>query len=221
MNPQNRRLLARWTAVCALAGVLALLGACATGPQVVRTEVTSFDAWSTLPADRSYVFSRTLEYQDSLEMQSYEDMVRDELAQRGFALATDPSGAALIVTLRPSVMSTQVRVREPYADPFWGGPWRGWGPRPGFGWGGWYGPMPYWGVGTLDDQTFEIYRRRLEIDIDSKAIAGKRYYEGRVENTGDSAALPKVMPYLIRALFTDFPGNSGQTRRIDVPREPG
>jgi len=25
------------------------------------------------------------------------------------------------------------------------------------------------------------------------------------------------MPILIRALFADFPGNNGQTRRVDVP----
>jgi len=217
----------RWASARALvlATTFALFAACATEPRLVRTEVTSFDAWGTLPAERSFVFVRTLEYQNSLEMQSYENIVRDELQLRGFTLAPSAGDAALAVTLRPSVLSAQLRVREPFLDPWWGGwggfgPWGYGGPRAGYGWGGWYGPYGFGGgLGTLDDYT--IYRRRLELDIDSRTTAGTRYYEGRVENTGASDALQTVMPSLIRALFTDFPGNSGQTRRIDVPAGPG
>lgn len=208
-----------------LVAVAVVLGGCATGPRVVRTEVTTFDAWSTLPAGRDYVFERTLEYQNSLEMQTYEDIVRDELKVRGFELAKDPARAALAVTLRPSVMTTQVQVRDRFADPFYG-PWGGFGRGYGRGWygpgwGGFYGPGPYWGgPWGYNDYVVDVYRRRLEIDIDSRAAPVKRYFEGRVENTGTSDSLQGVMPYLIRALFTDFPGNSGQTRRIDVPVEP-
>lgn len=202
---------------------MALVAGCASGPRIVRTDVTSFDAWASLPADKSYVFARTLEFQGSLEMQTYEDIVRDELAMKGFTLASDPSRARLVVTLRPSVMGTQIRVRDPWPDPLWrpwGGYYGGWG-----GWGGgWYGRGwydPFWGLNDWRYEQVDVYRRRLELDIDAKDQPGKRYYEGRVENTADNGALPAVMPYLIRALFTDFPGNSGQTRRIDVPVEPG
>ncbi len=194
--------------------VLCALGACASGPQLIHTEVTTYNDWSSLPAEKSYVFSRTLEFQNSLELRSYEDMVRDELTLQGFRLATDQNRAQLTVTLRPSISTTQVRVRDPWpVDPFWrpfGGGWYG---RGGFGW-----YDPYWSFpSAYSDNDFDVYHRRLELDIDSKTAAGRRYYEGRVESTGQSGSLPAVMPYLIRALFTDFPGNSGQTRRIDVP----
>ena len=57
------------------------------------------------------------------------------------------------------------------------------------------------------------------MDIDSKAVAGRRYYEGRVETSSQAESFKAVAPYLVRALFTEFPGNNGQTRRVDVPIE--
>jgi len=220
IRTKTPRGIVHWVGMASLA---MLLAACASGPRIVRTEVTSFDSWSTVPADKSYVFARTLEYQNSLEMQSYEDIVRDELRLQGFQLASDPARAQMTVTLRPSVVGLQVRVRDPFYDPFYR-PWGGWYGGYGYGrFGGFYGPWgPGWGGLSYYDTT-EIYRRRLEIDIDSRTVSGKRYYEGRVDSTGESNALAPVMPALIRALFTDFPGNNGQTRRIDVPveRRPG
>ena len=202
----------RWLVALAVVGALA---GCATGPQLIHTQVTTFNDWASLPAEKTYVFSRTLEFQSSLELRSYEDMVRDELTLQGFRLAADPSRAQLAVTLRPSVSTTQVRVRDPWpADPFWR-PYGGWYGRRGIGW-----YDPYWAFpDSFSDYTIDVFRSRLELDIDSKAVAGRRYYEGRVESTGETGSLPAVMPYLIRALFSDFPGNNGQTRRVDVPMD--
>lgn len=189
--------------------LLALLGGCASGPRVVRTDVTSFDEWATLPAERSYTFARTLEFRNSLELKSYEDIVRDELALQGFRLASNDAAANLVVTLRPSVTTTRMQVRDPWpVDPFWS-PYGFYGRR-GFGWYDPYGSM-------FNDFNVDVYHRRLELDIDSRTTAGKRYYEGRVESAGQTSALQTVMPALVRALFMDFPGSSGQTRRVDVP----
>ena len=206
------RSAARWLAALAVASALA---GCATGPRLFHTQVTTFNEWSALPAEKTYVFSRTLEFQNSLEMQSYENIVRDELMVQGFALASDPSRAQLAVTLRPAISTTQVRVRDRWpADPFWR-PYGGWYGRRGFGW-----YDPFWAFpDSFSDYAIDVYRRRVELDIDSKSIAGKRYYEGRVESTGETESLPAVMPYMLRALFTEFPGNNGQTRRVDVPMD--
>ncbi len=203
-----------WTAACA-AVCLAALAGCALGPPPVRTEVTSFNAWSNLPPDRTYTFARTLEYQNSPDLQSYEDLVRQELGVQGFRFVPDPSQANLVVTLRPSVSGATVMLRDPWpADPYFGGfGFRGLRPL------GWYGP--YWGYGgfydDFRDYGVRVFQRRLELDIDSRATPATRYYEGRVESVGDSDRLPPIMPFLVRALFTDFPGNNGQTRQVDVP----
>lgn len=211
----------------AAALMVATLAGCATGPRMLETDVTSYDAWSTLPADHSYAFGRTLQYQNSLELRSYENIVADELALKGFQRATEGAGA-LVVTLRPSVTTTRVRMRsgwtmDPFLAPYGFYGRRGFGGFGAFGGYGGFGGVgydPYWSAFDFGADAMDLYQRRLELDIDSRTEVGKRYYEGRVESSGDSDSLPDVMPSMIRALFTDFPGNNGQTRRVTVPLEP-
>lgn len=196
------------------AAFAASVAGCAIGPRIVQTQVTNYNAWSTLPADRSYTFARTLEYQSSLELKSYEDIVRDELALKDFKYVPDAAQANLIVTLRPSVTDTRLRVRDPWPiDPFWSS--YGFYGRRAYGW---YGP--YWsGFDDFNSYTVNVAHRRLEMDIDSKSITGKRYYEGRVETSSEAESFQAIVPYMVRALFVDFPGNNGQTRQVDVPVE--
>jgi len=54
----------------------------------------------------------------------------------------------------------------------------------------------------------------------SEAEPNTVVFEGRVESVGRDKRLPEVMPYLVEALFTDFPGESGVTReiKVEVPR---
>jgi len=219
----NMPLLKRLRRSLVLVPMVASLAACAIGPRLVHTQVTSFNEWSSLPVDKTYSFARTLEYQKSLEMQSYEDIVRDELALQGFKLASDASRASLVVTLRPSIATTSVLVPDPWSDPFLWGPYGFYGR--GFYGRGFYGPGfgfygPFVGYDNFDGRPIDVFHKSLELDIDSQATTGKRFYEGKVETTSRNGSLPQAMPVLIRALFTDFPGNNGQTRRVDVPIEP-
>jgi len=213
----NGRTKARATRAMLVVAAAATIAGCAIGPQIVQTQVTNYNEWSTLPADKTYSFARTLEYQGSLEVKSYEDIVRDELALKGFRFVPEPAQANLIVTLRPSSSTTRLRVRDPWPiDPFWGGYGGFYGRR----FGGWYGPYGPYGYSAFDNfNTYpvDVIQRRLEMDIDSRATAGKRYYEGRVETSSEADAFKDIVPAMVQALFTDFPGNNGQTRRIDVP----
>ena len=209
----NRQMMAGATRWLIAATAAVLMAGCAFGPQIVRTQVTSYNEWATLPVDRSFAFSRTLEYQSSLELKTYEEIVRDELTQKGFKYVPEASQANLIVTLRPSSTTTRLRVRDPWADPFWS-PYGGFYGRRAFG--GWYDP--YWSAfDSFNTSSIDVVHRRLEMDIDSKATIGKRFYEGRVETSSDADSFKAVVPYLVQALFADFPGNNGQTRQVDVP----
>ncbi len=124
--------------------------------------------------------------------------------------------ANLIVTLRPSSSTTRLRVRDPWPiDPFWGGYGGFYGRRYG-GWYGFYGPYGY-GFDSFNTYPVDVTQHRLEMDIDSRTTAGKRYYEGKVETSSEAESFKDVAPAMVQALFTDFPGNNGQTRRIDVP----
>jgi hypothetical protein len=55
---------------------------------------------------------------------------------------------------------------------------------------------------------------RLDI-VDKQALAEgniKKLYEGKVVSSGFSDQLAKVLPEMVKALFEDFPGQSGSTR---------
>ena len=46
-----------------------------------------------------------------------------------------------------------------------------------------------------------------------------RHVEGKAEAVSTSSRLPYLVPNLVQALFTDFPGRSGETVRISVAPE--
>ena len=47
----------------------------------------------------------------------------------------------------------------------------------------------------------------------------KRIFEGTAVSTGTNGQINPVMPYIVQAIFDQFPGASGETRtvRIEVP----
>jgi hypothetical protein len=71
------------------------------------------------------------------------------------------------------------------------------------------------GCGTREISQTE-YTRVLRLDIvDKQALAEgniKKLYEGKVVSSGFSDQLAKVLPEMVKALFEDFPGQSGSTR---------
>ena len=48
---------------------------------------------------------------------------------------------------------------------------------------------------------------------------GPFVFEGRVVSIGGSKDLPKVMPLMIDAIFSDFPGENGSTVRVIIKPE--
>ena len=45
------------------------------------------------------------------------------------------------------------------------------------------------------------------------------YSEGKAEAASQSNRLPYLVPNLVEAMFTDFPGHNGETLRISVAPE--
>ncbi len=49
-----------------------------------------------------------------------------------------------------------------------------------------------------------------------RAADGERLFEGKAQALSRSNRLQALVPNLVEAMFTDFPGNSGETVRISV-----
>jgi hypothetical protein len=112
-----------------------------------------------------------------------------------------------------------------FYDPFWS-PWYSTpvvyhtrhGARIGYlsrPWGfGWYDP--FFGGGDIDSYT--VYTSGADLKIE-RASDHYRFYEGKAQAVSMSNRLQYLVPNLVEALFTDFPGNSGQTVRISIAPE--
>ena len=58
---------------------------------------------------------------------------------------------------------------------------------------------------------------RINRNTDKKSV-----FEGRAETVSSSNNLTRLVPNLVTAMFTNFPGNSGETVRVRFdPAKPG
>ncbi len=212
---------------------LAMLGlaACATP---FNANVSRFA--SQLPAPQGQTFAVVADdpaMAGGLEFSQYARLVEAQMTRLGYAPAS-PEQANLLVRFDYGVDSGREKVRSTaMADPYWGS-WYGY-PRfagyGGFGYGGWgrrgyYSPHRggMWGYGWYDPwfdggyEQYTVYTSGIKLKIDRKAD-GQRLFEGKAEAASTSNRLPYLVPNLVEAMFTDFPGNSGETVRISVAPE--
>lgn len=199
------------------------LSACASG---FNSQVTRFA--SQLPAPQGQTFAVVSDdpaLAGGLEFSQYSRLVEDRMAGLGYRPAA-PEAATLIVRFDYGVDKGRERVRRtPMVDPFWSD-W--YGPRYGY-WGygrrgGFYRPMSAWGYGWYDPwfdggvENYTVYTSGISLKIDRRAD-GQRLFEGKAEAASVSNRLQYLVPNLVEAMFTDFPGNSGETVRITVAPE--
>ena len=137
---------------------------------------------------------------------------------------SSPEQASLLVRFDYGVDKGRERVQSTgfRHDPFWGS-WYGYGRRGYWGPRGYY-PRGMWGYGWYDpwfDQGYEsytVYTSGIELKIDRRAD-NARLFEGKAEAVSTSNRLQYLVPNLVEAMFTGFPGNSGETVRISVAPE--
>lgn len=198
---------------------LVALGGCATG---FKADVSRFQQ---MPVPQGQTFA--IVPQDArlggLEFQQYAQLVSENLVQLGFRPA-EGGNAQLVVKLDYGVDKGRERIRStPFGygagwrhDPFYWGPYRRWGR---FGYiRGFNDPFMFGGFGYNDVESYTVFTSDLNMAIEKPD--GQRVFEGRAQAISTSNKLTYLVPNLIEAMFTNFPGNSGETVRITVPPPP-
>lgn len=162
--------------------------------------------------------------QSSIEFRSYAQLVAQQLERFGYRQAADARSANLVVSLDYFVDNGRERVTTTPG-------FTGWGPGWGWGWGGWgrwgrWGYLggfdPFWGSGFGggfggDVRSYTVYNSQLRMEI-NRTISGERLFEGTARATSRNDDLPWLVPNLIEAIFTGFPGNSGETIKVRIPQ---
>lgn len=213
--------------------VLGLVAACAVPFQ---SRVVRFNQLVPQTAGGTFtVAPRDLDRQGSIEFQMYAQEVSRRLEAEGFRSAAAAESANFVVTLDYGTNQGRDRIETRggfgpsfgygyggfgyggfgrygyrrgyygvgyggFYDPFWGG-FGGFG-----GFGGWDYPEVY---------SFTEYTSFVDVDI-RRANSGEAIFEGRAETDSRSKDLPRLVPNLVQAMFTGFPGRSGETVRVAI-----
>ena len=198
----------------------AALGLAALGISACADSITStVSRYQAMPAPQGQTFAIVpgggMAANGGLEFERYAALVAQQLQARGFGPATNAQSANMVVQLGYEVGQGQVRyVQDPFYDPFFG-PFY----RPRFGWGGgylWGWNDPFW-YGDVD--SFVEYHSQVELHIRA-AGTNQPLFDGRAQARSETNRLDIVIPSLVDALFTGFPGRSGEVVKITIPARP-
>jgi hypothetical protein len=215
----TRNSLFDWLKLAFAGLMLTALGACATN---FDASVTRFQSQLPPPGQSFAVVADDPSLQGGIEFAQYSRLVAAQLLKIGYVEAPSPDSASMLVRFAYRVDNGHSYTNSAgfYGDPFWG-PWRGGGFYRGrgrfYGGGAWgYGWNDPWFDGGIDSYT--IYTSEISLKIDDHATA-KRLFEGKAQAASTSNHLPYLVPNLVDAMFTRFPGASGETLRITVAPE--
>jgi uncharacterized protein DUF4136 len=216
-------------AAAAILGVAALgLSGCATG---LPTKVTRYS--TAIPQGQSFYVVPAQGIQPGLEFNSYAGIVAQQLAARGYRQAPSTAAADMLVKVGYGVDEGRQEVYvDPVArDPFFYGGYYGrpyfsrygyyGGYRSPFYWG-WNDPFwyasPYGGYGGYRDaiRTYTVYNSALDLNI-VRRVDNAPLFDGRAAARSQTDELGTLVPNLIEAMFTNFPGENGKTVKITIP----
>jgi len=200
---------------------VAFLGASALGlsacANTLHTEVSRYQA---MPAPQGQTFfvvpGEGMAANGGLEFQRYAGIVGQQLQARGYGPASAPQSASMIVHLGYGVDTGQVRTESYGYAPYYGGFYSRYGFRSPFYYG-WDDPFGYGYGGQID--SYVEYHGQIDLHIRS-AGNNQPLFDGRAQARSYTNRLDVLVPSLVEALFTGFPGRSGEVVKITVPAAP-
>jgi hypothetical protein len=206
------------------AALLALVSACASP---ITARVTSFNQWPANAAGSTFSYVSRTDNTRELEQATYESYVQAELEKRGLVRAPAGQVGRMQVDVNTSNRSEQKTYLQPiYQDNYvYLPPYRDAAGRifPGVWTLDPFGPR-YIGDRQINTtlQTSTLQLRLLDSQ-GSPPGKPRTVFESRAifEGEGSSDNLPQVVPYLVRAVFDDFPGQNGRVRVVRFDRETG
>ncbi len=199
-----------------LTAPLLLLGlsACATP---FSADVSRFQVMPAPEGQSFTIQSNNPKLQGGLEFAQYAALVRDALQAKGYQPAATVQSATLVVNLDYGVDQGQPKTVTHYGSAHFGWPYYG-GFHHGYRWG-WYDPFMFDAFDYPEIDTYTLYTSHLEMTI-NRTSDGERLFEGKARARSTDDSLPKLVPNLVSAMFTNFPGRSGEEVKITVAPEP-
>jgi len=208
------------------------LTACVTG---FPAQVSRYQAMPAPQGQSFFVVAANPADAGGLQFTQYATIVAQAMQAQGYVPAASPQAATMLVQLNYGVDEGR---REIDVDPFANGYYRG-------GFGGFYDPFyrrgfygrpyysryggyrgrvpfyygwddPFWGSSFDNTRVYTVYKSYLDVDI-RRRVDNAALFEGRAQARSQTDNLGVLVPNLIEAMFTGFPGRNGERVRITVP----
>jgi hypothetical protein len=202
-------------AAAVLLGISAIgLSACATG---LRTQVSRYQAMPAPQGQSFVIVPQNPSDMGGLEFSRYAEIVAQRMEAQGYARAPSIDQATMVVQVGYGVGDPQTEI---VTYPSHYGYGYGWGypfyyGRRAYYWG-W--ADPFWGGYDDNIRSYTYYVTELDIHIRRK-VDNASLFEGRAKARSRTDELARTVPSLVEAMFTGFPGNSGETIKITIPPE--
>lgn len=185
-------------------GLSLVLAACASG---VTSEVTRFHRGAPPQGETIAVVPMDEAKHGSLEFAAYSKLVADKLRAIGYKVVAPGSEADMLARMDYSVGPAQTRISN------WSGSFVHYHFYRGRYYPWYFGP--YWEEPLI--YTDSVYPRAL--DLTMVRSGGEVVFEGHVRSIGRQQNINEIMPYLVTAMFHNFPGESGMTKVVTIRRD--
>ncbi|MFC3053714.1 DUF4136 domain-containing protein [Kordiimonas pumila] len=179
------------------------LSACAT---TFRSNVATFHEMTVPGGERVMLVPMNAEKKDSLEYRQYANVIASHLKGYGYK-ETGESEPELIAGFDVTVNDgrEKLETRPGNLDPYWHGYWS---------WGRYWHSPGFYGDPFGPDRIVASTVYTITLTVELRKPTGEVIFEGRADTEVRSKSVPEVVPFLADALFQNFPGESGKTRRV-------
>ena len=194
----------------ALIGGLALLflAACVSR---LQSDVVTFHEGRLPKGEAIHIEPMDVFEGESLEFGHYKNLISRELRHIGYIPVDSDQPAELVAQVGYSVSDGQTQIRSRhrnyvryhfyhghYHNPFYYGFYNDWPP---------------------ESYSYIVYNRQLHINISRQSPEPELLFEGRVQSIGREKEIASVMPYMITAMFNNFPGENGVTKVVTIEKK--
>jgi len=197
--------------------VFCLLSGCGG---LIISHVTVFHVLPQNPPPTKYAFIPLEGQEGGLEYSAYKSLISAELSKYQYE-EVPLDEATVVVTFNYTIEGKEKVGSAPVVGQTGGGTtsYSGIGSQ-GIYFGEIYTPATY-GIKGYRAYSYTEHTRRVWLHMVDKASLDaqkpKVLYEANVLSEGSSGQIAKVMPTIIKALFKEFPGESGSTRKEIMP----
>ncbi|NVJ99527.1 MAG: DUF4136 domain-containing protein [Alphaproteobacteria bacterium] len=176
-----------------------------------RSDVATFHTLAPAKGEHVSIIPMDEAKRDSLEYRQYAAILGNHLRLEGYEQAGEGK-PDLVVGFDVSIndgrekLSTRPSLNGPgfHGNLYWRHYW-----YHGYFWGA---HDPFLEKTEIVART--VYNMTLTLEV--RTPTGELLFEGRAETETRKKAIPEVVPLLAEALFTEFPGESGVTRRVKI-----